>query len=112
MTDDDLADLRRLALAASPGKWHTAPHVGDVYRTGYESAGPVARCRWETDDAAGRAVPHRDAAYIAAAHPAAVLGLLDERDRLRAALAEIAAAPTPYHARQLLDAALEHEGTP
>ena len=66
----DLAELRRLAEAATPGPWTTAAFqlVIDVARRI-----DVGMCG------------HRDdAAYIAAANPAVVLALLDERDALAA----------------------------
>ena len=71
----DLAELRRLAEAATPGPWSTAAFqlVIDVAQRI-----DVGMCG------------HRDdAAFIAAANPAAVLALLDaaaERDRLAEAV--------------------------
>ena len=70
VTPEMLAELRRLAEAATPGPWATAAFqlVIDVARRI-----DVGMCG------------HRDdAAYIAAANPAVVLALLDERDALAA----------------------------
>jgi hypothetical protein len=69
-------DLRALATAATPGPWRHA--------SGTE-AEPDIRTR-VTSDACSIATTDwtRDAAYIAAASPNVVLGLLDEIERLRA----------------------------
>ena len=72
----DVAELRRLAEAATPGPWSTAAFqlVIDVARRI-----DVGMCG------------HRDdAAFIAAANPATVLALLDERDALLDAAARLA----------------------
>jgi hypothetical protein len=70
MTDHD--ELRRLAQAATPGPWtSTGFRVSDTTVAKYLTA------RTET---------HADAAFIAAANPATVIALLDERDELLGAL--------------------------
>lgn len=72
----DVTELRRLAEAATPGPWSTAAFqlVIDVARRI-----DVGMCG------------HRDdAAFIAAANPATVLALLDERDALLDAAARLA----------------------
>ena len=74
----DVAELRRLAEAATPGPWSTAAFqlVIDVARRI-----DVGMCG------------HRDdAAFIAAANPATVLALLDDADALRAELAHMTEA--------------------
>jgi hypothetical protein len=66
MTDFD--ELRRLAQAATPGPWdHEAGSVG-------------AGDEWVVDSFKDH---EADAAFIAAANPATVIALLDERDELR-----------------------------
>lgn len=62
MTDEQKAALRALAEAATPGPWNAETLPFDY------------------------GMPPHDADYIAAAHPAAVLALLDEVERLREAL--------------------------
>ena len=73
-----MSDLRKLVEAATPGHWSRAQGIGgsqlDSVRGGE---------RGRTLIAFGCGRPE-DAAYIAAANPQAVIGLLDERDRLRA----------------------------
>lgn len=65
MTEEQKATLRAMAEDAKrqPGEWWDA----ETLRLDYD-------------------VPGRDAFYIAAAHPAAVLALLDENARLRNSL--------------------------
>ena len=84
LTPETLAELRRLAEAATPGPWATAAFqlVIDVARRI-----DVGMCG------------HRDdAAFIAAANPAVVLALLDaaaERDRLAEAVERVRALHGP-----------------
>jgi len=75
MTDD----LRQLAEAATPGPW-------TQYQSGLPEYNNVC-FGIEKGEAliCGAAETEADAAYIAAAHPQAILALLDERDALRAA---------------------------
>ena len=80
----DLAEMRRLAEAATPGPWSTAAFqlVIDVAQRI-----DVGMCG------------HRDdAAFIAAANPAAVLALLDERDALAAKVERVRALPAKHPA--------------
>lgn len=81
-------ELRQLAEAATPGPWlPTALPLGDGARsfgnyvvTGLGSGYPGALLEGMRSGA--------DAAYIAAASPDRILALLDERDRLTAALTD------------------------
>jgi len=70
VTDEQRAELRRLAEAATPGPWAYAPISAE------SELGKHLPRRTEQEEA--------DARYIAAADPAAVLALLDERDALAA----------------------------
>lgn len=80
MTDEQLADLERLARAATPGPWFCdASNVGC-----WVSRGTSHRDRGEsvTDE-----VSFPDGAFIAAADPLAVLAMVAEVRRLRAEVA-------------------------
>ena len=73
----DLAELRRLAEAATPGPWEHDGE-GEVWGRGYDMISHPCMVA--------------DARYIAAANPSVVLALLDaaaERDALREDLAEL-----------------------
>lgn len=76
----DLAELRRLAEAATPGPWAIEP---DCYDGNEEMW-----CAWHRlgPFVLAGANPRADSLYVAAAHPQAVLALLAENERLRAAL--------------------------
>ena len=107
--DIDTEKLRALAQAATPGKWvsepdmrqdyspHSWTYSGEDYVAGYN----ISSDGKEIVGAEGILASGEDeAAYIAAAHPAAVLALLDALDernaenaRLREALRTIAYAP-------------------
>lgn len=95
----DHAELRRLAEAATPGPWFAADWDDDfgenrwtVERREPEVVSPGQSSIWpdgircnrvaQTDDGER---PNEDAAYIAAANPAAMVALLNEIDALRAA---------------------------
>ena len=97
MTDADKAALRALAEKATPGPWQSRGKSGkflpmDAWEVNnwavpYYSYAPI----YAGPSAVAVAVSEGDAArentdYIAAAHPAAVLSLLDEVERLREAL--------------------------
>lgn len=71
MDGKSLADLRRLAEAATPGPWEQSE--GGMYVDVVDDDSQVAEV-----------IRRADAAFIAAANPAAVLALLDEIERLRA----------------------------
>jgi hypothetical protein len=96
MSAADRAALRALAEKATPGPWSASEadegkgFVAQVF--GAESSEP----QYESGEGDSLSVAcldgpdergTRNAAYIAAAHPAAVLALLDEAERLTAALA-------------------------
>lgn len=92
MTHDE---LRKLALAASPGPWSASaavPASGFMAQVfGRPGGGPQHECG-EGDEISLAVLDGpaergtANAAFIAAANPAAVLALLDENARLRQAL--------------------------
>ena len=96
----DLAELRRLAEAATPGPWHAATGAALQTDAGVDAT-HVWYCRWRDerflsiskvlDNELDQTTPE-DAAYIAAANPAAVLALLDKLDALAALRAAAEAA--------------------
>lgn len=80
----DVVELRCLAEAATPGPWWHEWVDGDDWWAVYgqptgDMVCPEVCTMWGADESA----------YIAAANPAAVLGLLDEADALRAELAHM-----------------------
>lgn len=89
--EDKWGDLRALAEAATPGPWLRTAE-GTAVMTGYrDERGTMIPSNWKRGGhpvLISRKASFDDAAYIAAAHPAAIIGLLDENDRLRAALIE------------------------
>lgn len=75
-----MADLRKLAEAATPGEWRSFDAFGGV---SIWVDGPGASGDDDLEIAhMAEERPRANAAYIAAANPRAVIGLLDERDRL------------------------------
>lgn len=78
MIDTDA--LRKLCKSATPGPWEQINHI--VFTETGDLEWVVANAR------SGNSII--DAEYIAAANPATVLALLDEIDKLLAALTEIA----------------------
>jgi hypothetical protein len=74
----DVAALRALAEAATPGPW--------VSFSGY-----VWRGEWDSGDCVAEGVSDGNAAFTAAANPTEILALLDEVERLRATLARVGA---------------------
>lgn len=83
----DVAELRRLAEAATPGPWWHEWVDGDDWWAVYgqptgDMVCPEVCTMWGSDESA----------YIAAANPAVVLGLLDATDALRAELAHMCEA--------------------
>ena len=88
----DLAELRRLAEAATPGPWEAFGAVGG--RRGERWLGVTTDMRATESARAGdvfaaQNCTRQDALFIAAANPAAVLALLDDADALRAELAHM-----------------------
>jgi hypothetical protein len=86
----NIEELKRLAQAATPGPWAVnddplinegAPHL--MTKDGYAIAD-----FWGNESSLGLKGNERNAAYIAAANPAAVLDLIQQRDELLAALKE------------------------
>lgn len=76
----NIEELKRLAEAATPGPWVLDELLADFY--GFE-------VRTSTDEKVCADASEQDAAYIAAANPAAVLELIRQRDELLASLKEV-----------------------
>lgn len=83
----DVAALRALAEAATPGPWTTedSRNAAGLARVWQLRGVGIAECRVRGAD------NHHDAAFIAAANPTAVLALLDEIETLRAKVARVEA---------------------
>jgi uncharacterized protein YciI len=79
-----VAALRKVAEAATPGPW--VAEDGEVWRPS-----PIA------DLAVAEAELVRNAAYIAAASPDVVLGLLDRLDAAEAKVARVEALEPTWH---------------
>ena len=102
----DAAELRRLAEAATPGPWEAFGAVDG--RRGERWLGVTTDMRATEAARAGdvfaaQGCTRQDVLFIAAANPAVVLALLDERDalaakveRVRALATEWATQPTDY----------------
>lgn len=89
------SELRKLAEAATPGPWFLDTSnicCGVTQGTSYKDRGVFV-----TDE-----TTRDDGAFIAAANPKAVLAILDENGRLRAALDEIARTWDIELAREVL----------
>lgn len=80
-TETDLAELRRLAAAATPGRWAllgcSAEHTESRNRSCYQVRAP----RKSGEELVNRY--DKNKAFIAAANPAVLLSLLDEREALK-----------------------------
>ena len=90
----DVAELRRLAEAATPGPWEAFGAVDG--RRGKRWLGVTTDMRATESARAGdvfaaQNCTRQDALFIAAANPAAVLALLDERDALAAKVERVQA---------------------
>ena len=85
----DLAELRRLAEAATPGPWRTEYLMG----AGNDLLTAIIAGRATPDDlrVIGSTLAERDGKFVAAASPAVVLALLDERDALAAKVERVRA---------------------
>jgi len=79
----DHTELREKALAATPGPWEATKTAWGMTLDDHDGAMIFI----ETCGVTYSADP-ADAEFIAAANPAVVLSLLDENDRLRAAITE------------------------
>ena len=95
MTPEMLAELRRLAEAATPGPWEAFGAVDG--RRGERWLGVTTDMRATESARAGdvfaaQDCTRQDALFIAAANPAAVLGLLNELDTLADRLAHMTEA--------------------
>ena len=107
MTPTELASLEALAKAATPGPWKhvetIAFHTGLTYtsvqpvdpdpdkmRPMLMASGEYHLCRMSHTAAQHAIAIHRaNAAFIAAANPAAILSLIEENKRMREALTRI-----------------------
>ena len=94
VTPEMQAELRRLAEAATPGPWEAFGAVDG--RRGERWLGVTTDMRAIESARAGdvfaaQNCTRQDALFIAAANPAAVLALLDERDALAAKVARVRA---------------------
>lgn len=78
----DYSDLKEKALAATPGPWSVV--TGKQRLVGPCPGKAVANCSYDNGP-----IEEANAAFIAAANPSTILSLLEERDRLRAALKQI-----------------------
>ena len=86
MTADDFADLARHAEAATPGPWRRA---GTYVETVPEF--DLHRFDVMGIDVAKATMTEADAEFIAAANPATILRLIEDRDALAARLAAVEA---------------------
>lgn len=80
--------LRSLALTATPGPWtigYDERECAATLRASPVTSGQAEPCGPPIDVIIPFGRAHSDAAFIAAAHPQAVLDLLDECERLKAA---------------------------
>ena len=82
LTPETIAELRRVAEAATPGPWRTEYLMG----AGNDLLTAIIAGRATPDDlrVIGSTLAERDGKFVAAVNPAAVLALLDERDALAA----------------------------
>ena len=103
LTPETLAELRRLAEAATPGPWEAFGAV-DGRRSerwlGVTTDMRAIESARAGDVFAAQNCTRQDALFIAAANPAAVLALLDERDALAAKVERVRA----LHRREVIDA--------
>lgn len=88
----DIPRLRALAQAATPGPWQRSGTRTKLREEDCIGVGPDGACIAFLPIGQPRqhAEAFCDAAFIAAASPGVLLALLDERDRLREALHQIA----------------------
>lgn len=106
MTNEELQELKALALNATPGPWFESDwevddgsnkttvesHFAEVLHPGQSNIWPGGVGSMRIADCEAGERPVADAAFIAAANPAAILALIDEIADLRAALAKEAEA--------------------
>ena len=96
----DVAELRRLAEAATPGPWEAFGAVDG--RRGERWLGVTTDMRATESARAGdvfsaQDCTRQDALFIAAANPAVVLALLAERDALAAKVERVRALHVAYY---------------
>lgn len=90
----DIERLRDLARRATPGPWHADPspdrHHLDAVNAEYQNGAPDTIClvgRSSLDQ------QNADSEYMAAAHPAVILALLDRLDKFEDALIWCSGSP-------------------
>lgn len=97
MTQEQIDELRKLAQAATPGPWvvngdplvnEGAPHL--MTEDGYAIAD-----FWGNESSLGLKGNERNADYIAAANPAAIIALIQQRDELLASALRSASITPP-----------------
>ena len=80
LTAEDVAELKRLAEAATPGPWKACgtiyEHMNCEVRSGRKGEGQAIAQVWDGPNA------FKDGQWIAAASPAAFLALIAENERL------------------------------
>lgn len=94
----DLANLRKIAEAATPGEWvHWNPSVGESH---IAIANKVAwrSLKSSTKFADDEKIPHwADATHIATFDPPAVLALIDRLEQAEAAVARVREGLPPFN---------------
>ena len=88
LTEAQVAELRGLAEAATPGRWHIYGGHNDYAIYSAQEGDAVAHVM--NLDAYKMKPSLADAEFIAAAHPQAILALLADRTRLQAEVARVA----------------------
>lgn len=76
-----IEELKRLAQKATPGPWHVSGYAPEEIRSSNSIVRAVARRAGPEDT---WDVARRDAAYIAAANPQAILSLIERLEALEA----------------------------
>ena len=91
MTQEQINELRKLAQAATPGAWvvNDDPLVNEGDPHLMTEDGYAIADFWGNESSLGLKGNEQNAAFIAAANPAAILELIRQRDELLAALKRI-----------------------
>ena len=84
MTQEQINELRKLAEAATPGPWNTSPGGCGIIGPDKQWLGGMND--WVCEYSEEMTQSENNAAFIAAANPAAVLELIRQRDELLSAL--------------------------
>lgn len=80
---NDMKELRKLAEAATPGPWIAGSPIPGLVRFLVADCGPIGKVYPADQKPSHGTTSMDDAKFIAAANPAAILALLDERDEWR-----------------------------